>query len=267
MKTRFIHLCLAATVATAALTPAAIAADLTGVGYLNQAQVGSLPTFAKANTQLAQAKAVLDRQFVAAMKGAKTDADRQRVALEFQQKFSDKQNELMGPVLERTQMAIAQVAAKNHLSIVVDKRIVVYGGENVTKAVVALLSSSQAITAPTATPPPSEIGFVDNNALDSLPTVKEADQKLSKYVQAQRKIYEQRFNAAKNNAERTAVAASYNKKVAAKQKQLLQPLVDKTRSATAAAAKKKGLLVVIDRADVVFGGVDITKDVQNALLK
>jgi Skp family chaperone for outer membrane proteins len=43
--------------------------------------------------------------------------------------------------------------------------------------------------------------------------------------------------------------------------------VDQTRSATADVARKKGLLLVLDRADVVYGGTDITADVQNELGK
>jgi Skp family chaperone for outer membrane proteins len=44
-------------------------------------------------------------------------------------------------------------------------------------------------------------------------------------------------------------------------------LIDQTKNATASVARSKNLLLVIDRADVVFGGTDITQDVQNALNK
>ena len=52
-----------------------------------------------------------------------------------------------------------------------------------------------------------------------------------------------------------------------KQDQLLKPLVDQTKAATADVARKKKLLLVVDRADVIYGGTDITSDVQNELGK
>src|SRR5579875_2022633 len=113
-------------------TPGAIASDLSGVGYLDQAAVGSLPQFQSANQQVAAYKAQLDQQFASAMRSAKSDAQRQQIQGEFQQKFLDKQQELLGPLFARAQAAIAQVAAKQKLSVVVDKRIVIYGGTNIT---------------------------------------------------------------------------------------------------------------------------------------
>src|SRR5208283_4150390 len=81
--------------------PAAIAADLTGVGFLDQSAVATLPAFVAANQQVEQYKAQLQNQFANAMRGARSDADKQRITLQFQQEFSDKQNEVMGPLFQR----------------------------------------------------------------------------------------------------------------------------------------------------------------------
>jgi Skp family chaperone for outer membrane proteins len=43
--------------------------------------------------------------------------------------------------------------------------------------------------------------------------------------------------------------------------------VDQTKTATAEVAGRKNLILVVDRADVVYGGTDITTDVQNELAK
>src|SRR5579872_4605329 len=118
MKT-FIYSLVATVAFAAAVAPGAIAADLADVGYIDQAAVGSLPPFASANAQLAQYKAQLDQQFKGAMQSAKSDADKQRVTLQFQQQLQDKQNELVGPLVARAQLAIAQVSASKNLSIVV----------------------------------------------------------------------------------------------------------------------------------------------------
>jgi len=249
----------------ALVAPAAIAADLTDIGYLDQSALANLPSFVSANQQLAVYKQQLDRQFTSAMRSAKTDADKQRVSLQFQQSFSDKQNELLGPLYQRTQLAIANVSGSKKLSIVVDKRIVIYGGQDITGDVVNLLHGSQAIATPSASPPPAEIGFVDQSALANAQSVKSASNELQKYQTQQQPIYAARFKAAKDDVAKQQVMADYNKAIQDEQNILLKPLVDQTKKATASVAKSKNLLLVIDRADVVFGGTDITQDVQNAL--
>jgi outer membrane protein len=42
-------------------------------------------------------------------------------------------------------------------------------------------------------------------------------------------------------------------------------MVDSTRSAIGEVAKAKGLILVVDKGNIVFGGVDITKDVTDKL--
>ncbi|MEO9264230.1 MAG: hypothetical protein ABI282_09055, partial [Candidatus Baltobacteraceae bacterium] len=132
MRKRLVTTLLVGAVLATAIAPGAIAADLADVGYLDQAAVAGLPAFARANAALAQYKTQLDAQFGTAMRGAKSDADKQRVSLQFQQQFSDKQREMVGPLFQRAQLAIAQISGSKNLSVVVDKRIIVYGGQDIT---------------------------------------------------------------------------------------------------------------------------------------
>jgi outer membrane protein len=173
----------------------------------------------------------------------------------------------MGSLFQRAQLAIAQVSSSKELSVVVDKRIVIFGGQDITKPVMDLLRGSQAIAPPAATPVPSQVGFVDQTVLDALPKVKAANQQFATFASQQRTASQQKFSQAKTDAEKQQVAQQYNKALADEQDQLLKPLVDQTRSVTADVAKKKALILVIDRADILYGGTDITKDVQDALSK
>jgi outer membrane protein len=61
------------------------------------------------------------------------------------------------------------------------------------------------------------------------------------------------------------VLKDYQAALADKQKQEIQPLVDQTRDAIAGVARKRGLLLVIDRSNLIYGGTDITSDVTSAL--
>lgn len=261
-----ISLLAAATLAAFLAAPAAIAADLTDVGFLDQAAVGALPQFQQANKQIADFKAGLDRQYAAAMKSAKSDADRQKISAQFQQKFVDKQREVLGPLFGRAQTAIARISADQKLSVVVDKRIVVFGGTNITKNVIDLINGPGAVVPPTATPPPSEIGFVDQSQIDQVPKIKSANDDFLKYASDQRQAALKQMQAAKNNPQQQQqIFQNYQKALSAQQDKTLKPLVDQTRSAMGKVAQQKNLILVIDRSDIIYGGTDITQDVQNAL--
>ncbi len=245
----------------------AIAADLTDVGFIDQSELANLPVFVSANRQLANYKGQLDSQYNAQLKHARSDADKQQVAMQFQQELNDKQREIVGPLFQRAQLAIAAVSASRSLSIVVDKRVVIYGGQDITKDVEAVFTSPQAIQPPAATPPPSEIGYVDQTVLDGVPKVQTANNTMQQFETTQRQIYSAKIAEAKSPAERQQILQEFNKSVTDKQDQLLKPLVDQTRAATSDVARKKNLLLVIDKADVIYGGTDITPDVQNELTK
>ncbi len=267
MKIRSAILFATAVLLAASLAPGAIAADISDVGFVDPADIANLPIFVNADRQLAAYKAQIVTQYNAQIKHAATDADKQRVTMQFQTQLTDKQREMAGPLLQREQLAIAAVSATRNLSVVVDKRIVIYGGQDITKDVEAVFSGPQAIAAPAATPPPSEIGFVDQSALDGVPKVQSANSEMSQYETTQRQIYAARLAQAKSAPEKQQILTEYNKLISDKQDQLLKPLVDQTKSATADVARKKGLLLVVDRADIVYGGTDITSDVQNELAK
>ncbi|MEO9170957.1 MAG: OmpH family outer membrane protein, partial [Candidatus Baltobacteraceae bacterium] len=133
--------------------------------------------------------------------------------------------------------------------------------------VMSALQSSQALTPPSASPAPSEIGYVDETALDDSGKVKDAADQLAKFTSDQQKIYGAKLQTAKTDIDKQAVMADYNKSIQDKRDALMKPLVDQTKAATAAVAGKKSLLLVVDRADIIYGGTDITKDVHDALSK
>jgi outer membrane protein len=267
MNIRSAILCAGAVAVAMWAGSGAIAADLTDVGFIDQADLANLPVFVGANRQLAAYKAQLDSQYNAQIRRARTDADRQQVAYQFQQQLNDKQREVVGPLFQRAQLAIAAVTASRNLSIVVDKRVVIYGGQDITKDVEAVFTSPQAIAPPAATPPPSEIGYVDQTVLDGVPKVQTANTTMQQFESTQRQVYSARIAQARSPAEKQQILQEFNKTVSDKQDQLLKPLVDQTRAATSDVARRKNLLLVIDKADVVYGGTDITADVQNALSK
>lgn len=257
-----------ALIAAFAAAPAALGADLTGVGFIDQAAIGSLPQFARANAAVAQYKSQLDAQFQSQIKGAKTDAERSRIAGQFQQRFLDKQRQVLGPLFARAQTAIAQVSSSQSLGVIVDKRIVVYGGTDITKNVIDLIDGPGAVVPPAATPPPASIGYIDQTQIDQVPKIKQANDDFVKFAAAQRAQALRDMQAAKSDkSKQQTIFQNYQKALTDQQNKTLKPLVDQTRDAMASVARQKHLILVIDRGDVIYGGVDITKDVRDALGK
>jgi outer membrane protein len=265
MNHRTIRTICALALAAVALAPAALAADLTGVGYMDQAQIAALPAFVAANARLAAYQNQLQQEFQGRIAAARTPAQKQEVALEFQQRMADRQREIIGPLYDRIQLALAQVSSTRRLSVVLDKRIVVYGGQDITQDVKSLFESSKALSPPQATPPPSPIGFVDQSALDGAPIVQKADKAFADFAEQQKKIFEPKLQQAKTPQQKMEIANEYSAAMNDERRKLLDPIVRQTRDATARVAQEKHLVLVVDAGDVLFGGTDITQDVRNAL--
>jgi outer membrane protein len=244
--------------------PATGATDVTDIGSLDQAALAALPSFQAANKQLDDYGNALRKQYVGRAQHA-SQGDQQKLAAEFQSKMGDRQRQLFGPLFSKAQVAIASVASSKNLSVVVDKRIVVFGGQDITGNVRALLTSIGDPVPPVSTPPPSKVGYVDQATIDQTPKVKAATDEFVKFKTDQEKVASDKLKTAKTDADRDAILKDYRKTLDDKQNQTLKPVVDSTRSAISDVAKSKGLILVVDKGNIVFGGTDITKDVTEKL--
>ncbi len=268
MKRRLFPTILVTAALMTAVAPAATGKDLTDIGFVDQSAIAALPAFVSVSRQMAAYKAQMDAKYAAAMRATHSPADRQRVTQQFNTQLNNEQRQLAGPAFLRVQLAIASVASTRGLSVVVDKRIIIYGGQDITQQVTRLLQSSQTILPIGTAPPPSEIGFVDQTALEDSPQVKAASAQMSQYAEQQRTFFAQQLKSAGNNQQKQQqIAAAYNAAMDAEQNRILKPVVDHTQAVTAQIAQRRGLVLIIDHADILYGGTDITTDVQNALSK
>ena len=254
-----------ALLALAVFAPATLAADVTDIGFVDQSALAGIRSFTDANRQLAGFKSSLDRQFAKRMRGVRDQNTQARIAQEFQNKLATRQRELMGPLFGRAQVAIASVASSKNLSVIVDKRIVIFGGQDVTNSVVDLLNGPGDPIPPVSTPPPSAVGYVDQSQIDGVPRLRSANDDFTKFQSQQQQAAQSKLKGAKNDADRQQILKDYQAAIADKQKQTIAPLVDQTRNVIADVAKKRNLLLVIDRSNLIYGGTDITSDVTSAL--
>lgn len=245
-------------------TPAIGGTDVTDIGAIDQAALSQLPAFQSANRQLNSYGASLQKQYAGRAAHA-SQADQQRLAQEFQGKMAAKQRELFGPLFQKAQVAIASVASSKNLGVVVDKRIVVFGGADITGPVRDLLGGVGDPVPPVSTPGPASVGYVDQSAIDATPKVKAASDEFLKFKATQDKSAGDKLKGAKNDADRDAILKEYRKTLDDEQAKTLKPVVDQTRGAISDVAKSKGLVLVIDRGNIIYGGTDITADVTSKL--
>ena len=261
--TRYVSAAAVAAAVALFVAPQALATDISDVGFVDQSAIGNLPQFQAARQQFTQYQQTLTAQFQAAIRG-KNPADQQAISAQYQQKAVAAQHQLFDQLFARAQTAIAEVSANKGLNVVVDKSIVIYGGMDITKDVVDAINQPGAIVPPVNSPAPSEIGFVDQQQIDALPKMKAAN---DTFMQDRQQLQSQLTQAlaGKTDAEKPAIIQSFNQKLNDDQKKVIQPLVDQTTKAISDVAKTKGLLLVVDQANRVYGGTDVTADVIKAL--
>lgn len=245
--------------------PSVLAADNLDIGYVDEAQLASMARFVDANKQLAAYKTGLDKQFTQEVRQARNADEQTRIAQEFQDKFAARQRDLLGPLFARAQVAVASVASSKNLSVVLDKRIVIFGGQDITKDVIALFAGVGDPVPPVSTPPPSRVGWVDQTQIDAIPKIKAVEDAFAKFQADQQRAAQDKLKGAKTDADRTKIMTDYQNAIAAEQKSKLQPVIDQTRSVIADVAKKRNLILVVDRGNIVYGGTDVTADVTAAL--
>ncbi len=126
-------------------------------------------------------------------------------------------------------------------------------------AAVALFVAPQALATDI-----SDVGFVDQSAIGDLPQFQAARQQYTQYQQQ----LTAKFQAAirgKNPADQQAISAQYQQQSAAEQHQLFDSLFARAQTAIAEVSANKGLNVVVDKSIIIYGGLDITKDVLDAI--
>lgn len=241
------------------------ATDLTGIGYVDQAQINAMPEFRDAQSQLAAYKQQLDTDYATQARALTSDDAQHALADKFAQRFASRQHQLVDPLIARAQSSIAAIAANLNLSVVVDRRIIIVGGLDITSDVVAQFHAQSAPKAASASAPPSVIGYVDQQSIDALPKVKAANDSYLAFQQKQRGELQKALAAAKNDTERTAALTQAQATDARQQQSLIDPIVEKTRVAMARIAEQRHLALVVDKAAILYGGADVTSDVQKNL--
>ena len=127
--------------------------------------------------------------------------------------------------------------------------------------VVGLALSQSGKTSVASAGSSSNIGVVNQQLLVSQhPDMAKAQAAMEAEVESAKKDFETK-SASMNDKEKQDYYAQVQQRLSLKQQELITPVLDKVEAAIKAVADAKGLSVVMDKGNVVYGGVDITDEV------
>ncbi|EIW15974.1 MULTISPECIES: OmpH family outer membrane protein [Pelosinus] len=107
----------------------------------------------------------------------------------------------------------------------------------------------------------SKIGVVNHQLLISQhPDMEKAQQTMQAEVEQAKKDFEEK-SATMNDKEKQDYYAQVQQRLTLKEQELINPVFEKVDAAIKAVADAKGLSVVMDKGNVVYGGQDITAEV------
>ncbi len=116
------------------------AGNSSNIGVVNhQMLVSQHPDMAKAESDM-QAEVQAAKQDFDTKTANMNDKEKQDYYIQVQQRLNQKQQELIGPIFDKVDAAIKQVADSKGLSVVLDKGNVIYGGQDITDEVTKKLN-------------------------------------------------------------------------------------------------------------------------------
>lgn len=131
-------------------------------------------------------------------------------------------------------------------------------------AVAAAVALIAALTPQVLATDIADIGIIDQAAIGNMKQFQDAKAQFSQ-IQAQLAAQYQAAIKGKGQADQQRISADFQGRLAAQQHQLFDPLIGRANAAIAQVSANKSLSVVVDKQVVIFGGMDITKDVTDLL--
>lgn len=133
--------------------------------------------------------------------------------------------------------------------------------------VVGIALSQSAVGVASAAAAPSNVGIVDHQSLIAQhPDMADAKTAMQKEIESAKADFDAK-SADMNPQEKQAYYQQIQQRLANKEKELIQPIFDKVDAAIKSVAEKRGLTVVLDKNNVIYGGQDITVEVGQKMAK
>lgn len=241
------------------------------VASIDESAIYGLDEFKKANEALTKWADEESKKRAQAVEG-KSDAEKNAAYQQFQAELAKKEAEMLKPLRDKARAAIALTAKEKGVTVVLDKKIVVYGVPEITEEVKAKLTKGDKLEFPKDEIDPAQapIGYFDQNVVRNLKAFKEADLAIAQERATQiQKIQAEIEKTGKqpSPAETQAIKQSLDARLQAMQEQKMGPLIKAVTDSVADVAKQENLSLVLDTEHVMYGGRNLTEQVVDNFLK
>jgi outer membrane protein len=235
------------------------------VGSIDRDEILKMAAFTKAQNSIERKIAQLNEEYTKKSQGMSQEQLAELSQLYQQEIETIKTNELK-PLLDKAQAAVALVAAEKKMKVVLDKKIVVCGAQDITEEVKDMFRSAEKLEAPTGDiGADSQIGYFDQEVVRSLKIFRDVDSQFFQWYSKLREEAEDKVKAASTEEERQKIFNEYNQKYKMKQDQMYAPVLNKVTKTVENVAKEKSLTLVLDKQYVMYGGRNLTEDVAEKL--
>jgi len=242
------------------------------VGAITQDRIYQLEDFVNAQKQLKDYSDTLEKELEAASRTLQGE-DLLRKRVELQKMLDEKRGKLLNPLLDRMRAAIAITAAKKKITVVLEEGIAIYGVPDITDSVIETyekqvknMTDEQLKKVESTTIARSPVGYFDQEVVASLMPFLELNQKLNQLFQVMARQLEV-DSRGKSEQQRQALLERYNLQFQEIRRTNMAPLLNEVTEAVKAVAKEKGLSLVLDKQNVMYGGTNITDEVVERFLK
>lgn len=178
-----------------------------------------------------------------------------------------KQNAIMEPLQQRKEAAILKISRDHKLTVMLDKRIVVYGVADYTDEVKKTFQGKEEIkVGDEVDASKSPIGYFDQDVVRSLKVFQLVEGKVQrKQMELLKKLQEAKDKV--SPAELEVLQGQASAEMEAYKEQLVTELFSKVNDSVKEVAEGQGLALVLDKAHVLQGGRNMTSEVVDTFLK
>ena len=241
------------------------------VASIDESVIYQMDMFVKANEELDKWADDTSKKYQQEVKDQSDEAKAKKFQ-EFQAELEIKTNALK----EKARAAVATAAKNKGVTVVLDKKITVYGVPDMTDDVKGLLESGNDLTYPEDNEEQlkqAPIGYFDQNIVSNLKVFKEAEMELIQERNGMlQKMREEMQKAQERGeepspAEIQAMQKAIEARLESLQQQKLTPLLKAVNDSVEEVAKQEGLSLVLDTQHVMYGGRNLTELVVDTFLK
>lgn len=248
-----------------------------GVGSVDQSVIINLPPFQEAEKKFEDERKKLAAEYSEMAKGL-NDKQKSAIQTQFQDELRRIQASIITPLQDKQKRAIEKVAKEKNLSVVLDATVVVCGVMDVTDDVKKVFDPNSKKESKSTTPVATSnagtsgkdvkqiVGYISQEKLMNIGKMRDAQEELYKIFSDMNKNLEKEAKEIYgDSAPPASFLANYQKKLDDKKKTILKPVEDEINKVSGEVAKEKGLSIILDDVNVLYGGMDITDDVVTKL--